>query len=288
MEDLRKIEIFLQTHVSDKDLQYIGRQLKNLKKTQDGGSRNRKKKYRRHMRGGTKHQKQIYACVLIMIVCLSMLGTFNHQCQTVGETTARATFLKASKTEWLYWCDQWLVFTQDPYDYIWKFRSVYGHLMDHKQVREILDFAKQQIVALALNGTGYTAGIGTAGLAGIGVAAKMLRNKPEQSNKKKTRTAFHKYRLLEDKILSPIRPPRKKWDTFDKIANPETGRLLSISREKGKFFLQCYLQQQTSNKCKKIPNVCDPKSGVWMDVNTKDGVAIIEQYKNQLQNHRPE
>lgn len=277
MEDLRKLEVFLQSHVSDKDLQYVARQLARLKKrAQDGGTRNRGRQYRRHMRGGTRKQ-QIFRTVLIIIVCLSILGVFNDQCRMASHTKPHSVFVNASTTDWLFYCDQWIQLTNHPYDYIWKFQSIYGPLMNNAQVRSILDFAKQQIVTLALGGTGVT---------GVGVYARMLKNQQKQTNK--TRTASQKYRLLEDKILSPIRPPRKKWMTFQKIANPDTGRLLLISAKKGKYILQCYLQQQTQ-KCKKLPNICDPQTGVWMDVNTEDGRTILQKYKEVLRtNIRPE
>ena len=64
-------------------------------------------------------------------------------------------------------------------------------------------------------------------------------------------------------------------NSFEKIANPKTGRLVIVTKKKGQGVLQKYIN---SSQDPNFSNICNPSTGLWMDVRGDAGKEIIDKY----------
>jgi len=266
MDELKKLNKFIVSTISKKDLIAVKKELNLIKQ---GGAKKNKKSARKKQRGGGKITK-LAVLIIIMGLCVGML----QWCDGVLDVPRKPSeVLNATMADGIFYCVEIHKFKQ----YASAWYSIYGREKLLPILYEVLQLAKEHILTLS-------------GVGGLGVGATAMRKLFRSSNEiEKKSKETHNFKLLQDKIERihtgkevPPPKPRKPWKSFDKIANPKTGRLVSTSKSIGLQILSKYVREmKVTPEKQKQPNICDPKTGIWWDVNTDVGQAVLKEYVNK-------
>lgn len=269
-EDLNK---FISSIVPKRDIIAVKKELHRIKK--GGGKRNK----RRKQRGGGKIKT-----LTILVIIIGLCVAFSGHCQVQMDTIPYSQFQNSSMFDGtsIFYCHELNIYTK----YITAWYSIFGREKAMYLINNVLALAKENVLALYSPGGVGTTGIGAGGVVGV-TGLKFLYSKfMTPTPGKKKAVLSRKFKLLEDKIerihtgkeIAPPKP-KKPWNKIDKIANPQTGVLVSVTGKTGLLVLSRYIQDKGKVLDQiTFPNICNPKTGLWMDVRSDIGKRILKTY----------
>lgn len=232
-----------------------------------GGAKRRKRKIRnqkrRSKRGGGKLVR-LTVLILIIGICIT---AFNGYCDMKVRTTTVLELQDSSVFHGIFYCNEFNVYQK----HLLTLYSIYGRPTGMRVVQQVLELAKNEIFRL------YAPVTGVGIIATIGSVFSRNKSNKEVSEVKKFNLLKNKVEQIEKKIENMPPNPKKPWKNYNRISNPEGGRLVKVNLLTGLKILNMY-NTQTVSKIITYPYICNPHTGLWMDIRSEIGKDIIKKY----------